>query len=360
MGSETSTPKLGATPVGPSHPPVFLAEIGTLFNQDIERAQTLVERIRAAREEVAGTPIVLKGEILHTADICLDDDAVENYYSRTGEHRAERYREVIERKVVPLDQYRAIFGLCPDLPFVVSVYDVEGADFAAEIGAVALKIASSNITHVPLIRHAAGLGLPLLIDTGRSTLAEIERAVSTARTAGCTQLIVEHSPDGHPALPRNHNLRMLQTLAATFDVPVGLSDHHAGEEMLYLSVALGASLVEKGVTLDPDALDQDVSHALPLQDLQRVASTLHDCWMALGDEFRDLSTPIEKIGSSARMGLVARRDLAPGDPVDLEHVTFAFPKKGIGAEEWDEARGMEVAMDLPKGAVITWQDLHRR
>ena len=360
MGDRAMTLRMGDAPVGADHPPVFLAEIGTLFNQDIELARSLVGRIRTARAAVVHTPILLKGEILHTADICLDDDAIENYYSRSGQHRAERYREVIERKVVGLDQYRAIFGLCPDLPFVLSVYDIEGADFAVEIGAVALKVASSNITHVPLIRHVAGTGLPVLIDTGRSAIDEIERAVTTARDAGCSQLILEHSPDGHPALPANHNLRMLQTLATKFDVPVGLSDHHAGEEMLYLSVALGASLVEKGVTLDPDALDQDVSHAMPLQDLERVANTLHDCWLAMGEEFRDPTTPIEKIGSSARMGLVAKCDLRPGDPIDLDHVTFAFPKKGVGAEEWDEAARREIARDMSRGSVIEWGDLRPR
>jgi len=357
MISETGPLLLGTTPVGPDHPPVFLAEIGTLFNQDVGLARDMVEQVRRSREAVRHTPLLLKGEILHTADICLDDDAVENYYSRSGEHCAERYREVIERKVVPLDQYRAIFGLCTDLPFVLSVYDLEGADFAADIGAVALKIASSNVTHVPLIRHVARLGLPMLIDTGRSTLPEIERAVSTARDAGCDRLLTEHSPDGHPALPENHNLRMLWTLARTFGAPVGLSDHHAGEEMLYLSVALGASLVEKGVTLDPDALDQDVSHALPLTELVRVANTLHDCWLALGQDVRDLTTPIEMLGSSARMGLVARRDLHAGDPVDLDHVTFAFPRKGIGAEEWDEVCGRTLGRDLPAGSVIDRGDL---
>lgn len=350
---------LGETPVGPEHPPVLLAEIGTIFNQDLDQARQMVERVRQARAACPDTPVILKGEVLHTADICLHDDTCETYHSTAGEKRSERYRELIERKVVSLDQYRRIFGLCPDLPFVLSVYDLEGADFAAEIGAVGLKIASSNITHVPLIRHVAGLGLAVLIDTGRSTMSEIERAVRTAREAGCQQLIVEHSPDGHPALPDNHNLRMLWTLSRAFGAPVGLSDHYDGEEMLYVAVALGASLLEKGITFDPGALEQDVSHAMPAAAIETVAGRIHASWQALGSPVRDLSRPIEKLGTSARMGLIARHHLVAGDTIDLETITFAFPRKGIGVEEWDEARGRTLDAEIEIGTPIHWGHIRR-
>lgn len=350
---------LGETPVGPDAPPVLLAEIGTLFNQDLDQARSMVRAIRDARGADTGSPILLKGEVLHTAEIVLDDDAVETYHSRAGESRSERYRELIERKVVPLDHYRAIFGLCPELPFVLSVYDAEGANFAAAEGAVGLKVASSNITHVPLIRHVARTGLPVILDTGRSTLAEVARAVDAARGAGCDQLLLEHSPDGHPALPGNHNLRMLQTLARAFGTPVGLSDHHDGEEMMVVSIALGASLVEKGVTFDPDALEQDASHAMALDRLVPAARSIFAAWQALGSGTRDLDVPIARLGTSARMGLVAARDLHPGDPVDLDHVTFAFPCRGIGVELWDEVVGWEFATEIPRGGVIGWGQVRK-
>ncbi len=352
--------RLGDTPVGPDSPPVLLAEIGTLFNQDLDQAQAMVRAIRDARAADTGAPILLKGEVLHSAEICLDDDAVETYHSSAGGSRSERYRDLIERKVVPLDHYRAIFGLCPDLPFVLSVYDAEGADFAAAEGAVGLKIASSNITHVPLIRHAARIGLPLILDTGRSTLADVAHAVDTARGAGCDQLLLEHSPDGHPALPSNHNLRMLQTLARAFDAPVGLSDHHDGEEMLVLSIALGASLVEKGVTFDPDALEQDASHAMGLDRLVPAARAIFAAWQALGSGTRDLDRPIARLGTSARMGLVAARDLRPGDPIDRDHVTFAFPCRGIGVQHWDEVGGWVVTTEIRRGGVIGWGQVQKR
>ncbi len=356
----SNTVHLGTIPVGPKHPPVFLAEIGTFFGQDIEEARRMTRRILTAREACPQTPLILKGEVLHDANVCLDDDTMEPYVAKDGTLRRERYRELVERKVVPLDRYRELFNIAREhgLPFVLSVYDFVGADFAAAVGAAAIKIASANLTHIPLIRHAAKLGLPLLLDTGRAEMDEVARAVNTARKAGCKDLIVEHSPDGHPAPPENHNLLLLDTYAHAFQAPVGLSDHFQGELMLYLAVALGTSLVEKGVVADVGALDQDVAHAMALDDLPHVLKTVHDTWIALGEPVRPLSQTIRgNIGTSQRSGLVAKRTLCPGDRVNFDTVGFAWPMKGIPAFHWDTVDDWEVVTALPSGTPIRWSDV---
>ena len=81
--------------------------------------------------------------------------------------------------------------------------------------------------------------------------------------------MIQHSPDGHPALPKAHNLRIFQTYLEAFGLPVGLSDHHVGVEMLYMAIALGAAVLEKGVHVDADELDQDISHSMALADLPK-------------------------------------------------------------------------------------------
>ena len=248
---------IGPFPLDPAQPPLFLAEIGSYFNGDVALAAQMIRQVIAARDAVPELPLVLKTEILDDPEICLPGDTTETYAAKDGRTRVENYRALIERKVVPLQDYAGLFRLCTDaqVPFVVSVYDFRAADFAADHGASALKIASSNLVHVPLIRHVARKGLPMLIDTGRSTIAEVHRAVATARAAGCEDIVIQHSPDGHPALPKAHNLRIMQTYLQAFGLPVGLSDHHVGVEMLYMSVALGATLLEKGVHVDADELE---------------------------------------------------------------------------------------------------------
>jgi sialic acid synthase SpsE len=350
---------LGETPVGAESPPVVLAEIGALFNRDLEMAARLIGRIAALRASGAGLPLLLKGEILHDPSICLDDDSVETYQSASGERRVERYRDLIERKTLSLEEYRRIFELSrrAGLPVVMSVYDEVGARFAVDEGAVALKIASSNITHLPLIRKASGLGVPLVIDSGRASLAEIDRAFHAAREAGACGIILEHSPDGHPAPPENHNLRTLRSLAEIFRVPVGLSDHFPGHEMMVAAIALGASVIERNVVEVAGGLDQDHAFASGIDRLEALIHSLHAVWLALGAPFRDMRNMRGLIATSARMGLVARHDVAPGDVLGEDTVSFAFPRKGIGAEDFERVAGWRFAGPVPAGKPIGWGDV---
>jgi sialic acid synthase SpsE len=341
-------------------PPVFLAEIGGFFGQDVGLASEMVQRIIAIGQANRNQPMVLKTEILHDAEICLPGETLETYASKDGRVQKENYRKLIERKVLSLSNYAKILRNCTDTgtPFIVSVYDFKGADFACEMGACSLKIASANLVHIPLVRHCASKDIPLILDTGRATLSEVERAVLVAREAGCNDLVIEHSPDGHPALPKAHNLRILETYSDVFSLPVGLSDHHTGIEMLYAAIALGAAVVEKGVHVAPDDLDIDISHTMDLCDLGDVLNKVHDVWLALGRPERDLGVPIEGvIGTSQRQCLVAAKNLVVGDRINLDNVRFAFPCRGIPVQDWDVVLDKALSSDVSAGLPIQWNDV---
>lgn len=351
---------LGNVRVSKDRPPVFFAEVGSFFNGDPSLAMQLFEKIVEARDANPDAAVVLKTEILDNPEICLPGDLMESYTDKAGNLRQENYRELIERKSMPLREYEPLFAYCREveIPTVVSVYDFKAADFAAAQGAAALKIASANVVHVPLIRHVARIGLPMVIDTGRATLREVSRAVEVARAEGLADLIVQHSPDGHPALPAAHNLRILETYEQCFGVPTGLSDHYVGVEMLYVAVALGACVLEKGLYTDPDELDQDIAHSMGVEDFPAVVRKTIECWQALGNPWRDPRAPIEgNIGSSQRQGLVARRQLRAGDSVSLDTARFAYPCFGIPVERWDDVEGWTLRDSVSEGTPIRWSDV---
>ncbi len=342
--------QFGRTSVGTGYRPLFLPDIGTFFNQDM----TLAGRVIDSLAESGVT--VVKGEILHTPEICLKHGGVEKYYGwKSGTIIEEDYRALIERKVVSFEAYEKLFSIChaKDMEFVVSVYDFEGADFAKSIGAIALKIASSNITHQPLIEHAAKSRLPVIIDTGHSSMEEVARAVSWAQDSNAVDIVVQHSPLAPPNPLSKHNLKYMQTLGRALCVPYGLSDHHCSEEMLYAATAMGACVLEKGVCPDRLGDEQDTGHALPLSMVKDVIGKINNIYEALGDGERYLPRSREKYIS--RMGLVAKKDLQSGDKVDLDSVTFAFPATGIPVEFWGEVCGWKINTIVPAGSVIEWK-----
>jgi sialic acid synthase SpsE len=343
--------ELGGRRIANDAPPLFLPDIGTFFNQDMSLAREMVAQLKEA-----GATVV-KGEILHRVELCLDDDAQERYYDPRKGFVAERWRDLMARKVVPLERYAELFEHCrkQGLAFVLSVYDRSGADFARRIGATALKIASSNLVNQPLIDHVAGLGLPMLIDTGKASMEEIARAVQWAQDAGAAGICLQHSPLAPPTPLTEHNLRMLQTFRAIYGFPVGLSDHHAGEEMLYAATALGAAILEKGVCRDDNPADQDVAHALPLSQVAEAMRKCANIHAALGAPMRYLRADAPK--HNQRMGLVAARALRAGDALSLESVEFAWPNLGIHVEHWELVRNWRARRDLQAGAVIRWQDV---
>lgn len=344
-----STLMFGNRKVGGGECPLFLPDIGTFFNQDVALATHMVAQLADMGVEA------IKGEILHDERIALDVDYEVRYFGEKEGFKSERYRDLIRRKVVSFEDYERIFSQATQsrLPVVLSVYDFEGADFANQIGACALKIASSNLTHYPLMDYLSTLKLPLILDTGRATLGEIAQGVDRLRQKGVDQLLIEHSPKAPPAPVSEQNIKFIKTLANTFHTPVGLSDHHAGTEMLMAATVMGASLLEKGLCEDNAALDQDVTHALPLGKVSEVLQQIELYHSALGSGMKEAE--IER--HPARMGLVAKTALKKGDVLTLDNVFFAFPAVGISVINWDEVAGQCLSSDLPEGQPIQWFNL---
>ena len=329
------------------HKTLFLPDIGTFFNDDIEIALGMVDKLGEANIPV------IKAEILHDVDICLQSDLSEFYYRPSKERMVEEnYRDIIERKVVSLDSYEKIFSRVKKrgCELVVSVYDNKGVDFAIEQDVIAIKIASSNITHQPLLEYVAKTDKSIMLDTGHSTLEEIARAVNWLNDAGKLDIIIQHSPLAPPISVEEHNLKFMQTLGRCFGIPYGLSDHHIGDEMLYAATALGASIVEKGVCPDELGDEQDRAHALNISDVATVQNKISNIAKGLGSGVRQLDRRREKYRS--RMGLVARQEITEGTVLTYENIGFAFPAVGLGVEYIDLVLGKEVKRSISIGQPI--------
>lgn len=343
----TSTVMLGDVPVGDGHPAVFVTEVGTFFNQDIGMALDYLDKVAAAGAHV------FKTEILHDPDVCVANTGLLHRYNHAHGVGVEDYRALMERKVVPLEDYRLLFeaGRARGIPIMASVYDRTGVDFVRQQGGSSVKIARNNIDNVPLIRYAAASGLPVVLDMGHVTFAEVAHAVDTARAAGASDIIVNLHPGSNPAPPASHHLRTANTIKAMFGCPVGLSCHYRGEEILYAAVGAGVNLLEKGVDADPDRPEQDLVSALSLADLAACVARVRACWEALGTTMPEVRQDRDL---TVRAGLVAARDLRPGDTLRSEDLSWAFPPVGIWAADFDRVIGRRLTAAIAAGTPLTW------
>ena len=341
---------IGGVVVGDGYPVVFMAETSTFFNKDVDLAMSYV---KAAVD--AGVRI-FKSEVLHDPEVCLRDTGLTFAYNHAAGSHTEGWRQIIERKVIPLEGYRRIYDYCRELgvPFVASVYDIEGIDFLVEAGAAAVKIPRDSINNVPLIRYAGRTGLLMIFDAGVAYFYEVARAVKLAQDEGAGGVVVNHHPGANPAPPEAHNMRLMQTYKKALRVPVGLSCHYRGDDMMCLAIGMGANLLEKGVVDDPDRRELDLVSATRLSDLPETLERVSACWNAIGEaparhkEPRDLST---------RKGLAAKRQIAQGEVLGYDNLRFVFPALGISVEHWDQVAGARAARDIGANEVVRWDDV---
>ena len=335
--------------VGNTHTPLFLPDIGTFFNKDWKTALEIIDTLANAGAKC------IKGEVLHDPNVCHVAATDLSYLGGSGKRLTENYRDLIERKCLSLDVYKTILEHIHNtgLPIVMSVYDKIGAEFCAENGVSALKIASSNVTNLRLIRAVADTGLPVILDTGHSTMAEIARAVEAISKTANSQLILQHSPYPPPNPISGQNIRALLTLQAVYGVPVGLSDHHAGEEMLFAAVALGAACIEKGITISKCQEDQDVYHALAIGDFGRVLKSCDIIFSGLGNGKLRLEAQ-EKL---SRVGLYTSPTGATSGQRVSDVVVEAFPCNSISAAHYELIKNWKLNKNLPPSTHVSWSDL---
>jgi sialic acid synthase SpsE len=221
----------------------------------------------------------------------------------------------------------------------------------------AYKIASGDLTNDGLIAAVAKTGRPLVVSTGMSTLAEVERAVGVARANGAIQIGVLHCVSVYPTPPEAQNLRAIATLADALGVPVGLSDHGPDTGAAPLAVALGASLYERHLVLpgDEGAIDRDVS-STPVELKEAIASMLA-AQTRLGSG-RKVCQPAELQNLvPSRRGLYARRPLSAGSRIAVDDVVALRPATTLSPAEVPMLVGSVLTRDVAAGDPFSINDI---
>lgn len=243
------------------------------------------------------------------------------------------------------------------LAFFATIGFEDEVDFMEDLGCHSIKIASADVDHLPLIRRVARTGMCVQLDTGRSTLGEIERAVDVVRHEGNEDIIIHQCPSGYPARLPSINLNIIKTLKQMFPYPVAFSDHTPGWEMDVAAVAMGANLVEKTISLD--RMTPSIEHIFSLEpgETKKFIQVIRDLETAMGTPRRIMHDEELEHRKSVRRSLHLEAPVKAGQRLDEARVIFRRPGFGIPPDVYETMVDREFAKDLPAGHILEFADL---
>jgi len=227
-----------------------------------------------------------------------------------------------------------------------------------ELNAPAYKIASFELVDLPLIRYVAQTGKPMIISTGMANLEEIGEAVEVARHCGCKDLALLHCISGYPTPVEQSNLRIIPDLARRFGVVSGLSDHTLGTVTSMASVPLGASVIEKHVTLSRKEKGPDSEFSLEPDELERLCRESREAWLALGKTGYERK-PVEEESIKFRRSIYVVKDIKRGEMFSEKNVRRIRPGYGMPPKFYDEVIGKKAQKDLSRGMPLQNEDVAR-
>jgi pseudaminic acid synthase len=330
--------------------PYIVAEMSGNHNGSLDRALALVD----AAAEAGADAIKIQ---TYTADTMTVDVKHPRFQISAGHDLwgGDYLYQLFERAHTPWDWHGPIFERAREqgiTPFS-SPFDRTAIELLEKLDAPMYKIASSEITDLPLIRLAASTGKPIIISTGMATLREITAAVEAAEGAGATDITVLSCTASYPAPPEETNLRRIPVLAEALKLRIGLSDHTMGIGVPIAAVAYGAVLIEKHFTLDRADGGVDSAFSLDQAELRLLVTESERAWQALGTTAIG-PTAAEKESLRFRRSLYVVTDVRAGDPVTEENVRSIRPTGGLEPDLISTVLGRTFTVDAAKGTPLTW------
>ena len=335
--------------IGPGEPVYVIAELSANHGQQLDRARELVRMAADAGADA------IKLQTYTPDTITLDSDKpwfrIQSGSLWDGRTLYDLYGEAF----TPWEWHTELKALAESLGMALftSPFDFTAVDFLESIHVPAYKIASFELVDLPLIRRVAATGKPMILSTGMATRDEIEEAVQTAREAGATQLALLKCTSAYPAPPEEANLRTIPELAEAFGCVAGLSDHTLGTGVPIAAVALGASIVEKHVTMRREDGGPDGAFSLEPAELREMIAAIRFTEAALGGVAFG-PTSREAGSRQFRRSLFVVEDVAEGEIFTEANVRSIRPSNGLHTRHLDEVLGRRATRAIERGTPLDW------
>lgn len=346
-----ATIEVAGRTVGAGHPVFVVGEISANHGGDLARTLDLVDAAADAGVDAIKVQT-------YTADSLTIDSSDERFVVGPGNPwTGRRLHDLYAEAAMPWDWYPTIAerAAARDVILFSTPFDRAAVDFLVAHACPVLKIASFELTDLPLIEAAAATGLPLICSTGMATIDEIDDAVSAVVAAGGSVALLRCN-SAYPSPPADMDLRSITDMAERWPVPIGLSDHTLDDVAATVAVSLGASVVEKHITLDRSDGGPDSSFSLEPAELARLVRTIRTAEAALGN-VRYGPSASDRDSLKFRRGIYVIKPLRRGEAITADHVGTKRPVALIEPRYLPDVVDRVATRDLPVGHALDWGDL---
>ncbi|HMO61135.1 MAG TPA: pseudaminic acid synthase [Ferruginibacter sp.] len=330
----------------------IIAELSANHNGSLENA---LAHVKAAKQAGADA-IKLQ---TYTADTITIDARTDDFRLKQGTIWDGKYLyDLYKEAYTPWEWHRQIFDAAKAEGLICfsSPFDPTAVDLLETLQAPAYKIASFEITDIPLIEYTASKGKPIIISTGIAEEEDIQLAVDACKRVGNHQIVLLKCTSSYPAPFNEANMAMIPDLAQRFGVITGLSDHTMGITVPVVATTLGAKVIEKHFILDRSMGGPDASFSLNIEEFAAMVKAVREAEQAIGIVDYHL-TPKQKSGREFSRSLYVVKDIAEGEIITAENVRSVRPGYGLHPRHYPEVLGKNVNRPLVKGTAFKFEYL---
>ena len=347
MNNQTIT--INNDTVGKNNQVYIIAEIGSNHNNNIEEAYKLIDIAKSSGCNAVKFQ-TYKAEGLYSKYT----PRISEMNGRSKEN--ETPFELIKRIEMDWEWHKTLFEYCnkKNITFISTPFDEDAVDVLESVNVPVYKVASYELTHLPLLRKIAKTGKPMILSTGNSNLQDIETALDTVYSEGNRNIIILHCVSQYPANYEDINLKAIKTLEYAFDQAIGFSDHTLDSVSAIGAVCFGAVLIEKHITLDKTHKGPDHPFSLEPDELVRFVKNIRAIESAIGTSIKKVNNSEQENHRLARRSIHAKVDIKKDTVITEDMICIKRPALGIKPIFQDIVLGRKAKSDIKEDEWITW------
>ena len=344
--------KIGERHVGETSPCFIIAEAGVNHDGSVSKAKELIDAAVEAKADA------VKFQSFTTDKLILSNTPKAEYHKKTTGDK-DGFDDMLRQLELSESDHIEIRDYCDNrgIAFMSTPFDPDSADLLERLGVNVFKVDSGNFNNPYLVKHIAIKDKPMILSTGMTTISEIEETMSVLEEVGNKQAILLHCTSNYPPSYEDVNLRAMMTIRNTFNTLVGYSDHTQGLCITIAAVAMGATVIEKHLTLDRSSPGPDHLASLEPREFSDLVSQVRSVEASMGSSIKRPVAAEAEVADSLRRSVVSTEKIHKGQMITRRMVDVKRPGTGLPPKYLEWVVGRVAQKDIPANQVITFKSV---